>query len=327
MTAGIAIYPVASAGGVYEYNLLSPTMDKSGDTPTPGFSETQSIYDETKIVFFELAPTLAFNLPGNLRIGFSYRLSLIQMDRFQGTPEDKGGALSFELSGLNFAGYKVGLQWSPIEELEVGFVYRSETETVIEGTDAHFFIPHENARTTFTHPDKFGLGVRGTLAPVSFAVDMEYTFNSKVQSQLFEFFSDPEGPVVELNNFARWQDNLTLRFGAEYCIDLTPVGVEGHHLKPRVGYVYDGQVGSKTYPTAFGTPPTATQTITAGLGYQGVAWEVSLAYAFRYGAVNIDASELPSDLEPNMDKCLACGKAGLYEIALHGIYADFSWDF
>ena len=327
MTLGVAVYPVASAGGVYQYSVVEPTIDQSGDNPVPSFTSVQSIYDETRIVFFEFAPTVAFNLPGNLRIGFSYRLSMIQMDRFQGTPEDKGGALSFELSGFNFAGYKVGLQWTPIEELELGFVYRSETETVIDGTDADFFIPHENARTTFTHPDKFGLGVRGTLAPVSFALDMEYTFNSKVQRQLYEFYSDPEGQPVELVNLARWQDGVTLRFGAEYCLDLEPLGLSGHRLKPRLGYVYDGQVGSKSYPTAFGTPPTATQSITAGLGYQGNAWEVSLAYAYRYGAVTVDPSDLPSDADVNTDKCLACSKAGLYEIALHGIYADFSWDF
>lgn len=327
MTAGLAVYPVASAGGVYEYNLVSPTINQSGDAPVPGFTDVQSIYDETKIVFFELAPSLAFNLPGNLRLGFSYRLSMIQMDRFQGSPDNIGGALSFELSGFNFAGYKIGLQWAPIEELEVGFVYRSSTETVIEGTDAFFFVDHDNARTSFMHPDKFGLGVRGTLSPVSFALDLEYTFNSKVQSQLFEFYSDEGGSTVDLNNFARWQDNLTLRFGAEYCIDLESVGLTDHHIKPRVGYVYDGQVGSKSYPTAFGTPPTATQTITAGLGYKGGPWEVSLAYAFRYGAVTVDSTDLPSSLDENTDSCLACSKAGFYEIALHGIYADFSWDF
>ena len=33
------------------------------------------------------------------------------------------------------------------------------------------------------------------------------------------------------------------------------------------------------------------------------------------------------DADVNTDSCLACSKAGLYEIALHGIYADFSWDF
>ncbi|MDP6945716.1 MAG: hypothetical protein QF464_16315, partial [Myxococcota bacterium] len=258
--------------------------------------------------------------------------------RFQGTPEDHGSNLSFELSGFNFAGYKVGLQWSPIEELEVGVVYRSETETLIEGGDSRLFglLEYDRAETQFTLPDKVGLGVRGSIAPVSLALDVEYTFNSKVQTQTFSFFNDPapgaepaDGPVepaFELVNFARWRDNVTLRLGAEYCLSLEPMGLD-HQIKPRIGYVYDGQVGNKAFPTAFGTPPTATQTITMGAGYDGGPWEINLAYAYRYGSVTIDKTDLPHSSQSNTDSCLACGKPGRYEISLHGIYLDFSWDF
>ena len=326
LTIGAALYPVASAGAVYDYSTVSPKPPTSAGSGAPSFNTVSPVYDMTRLVFFEFAPTVSLNLPGNLRLGASYRLSMSQFERKQGTPDNNGQVLDLELMGFNFAGFKVGVQWQPIPELEIGAVYRSKTETKLEGDFARYLavMEFEEASTTFILPDKLGLGVKGNLEPVSFAADFEYTFNSRVQTQIYDLTGGPF-PEQQIVNIARWSDGMTLRLGLEYCLSLESQGLD-HRIKPRLGYVLDTQVGNKAYPSAFGTPPTDTQTATVGLGYDGGPWEINVAYAYRHGVVQIESDELAA-ADPEAEQCLPCSREGHYEIALHGAYVDFSYDF
>lgn len=347
LTLGLAVYPVASAGAVYEYTIVEPKASKKDGLVKPGFELSTDIYDETRLVFFEFSPAVAINLPGNFHLGFGYRISLVQFDRVQQTPGDEDAVVDFSTSGLNFEGFRMGLQWAPIEELQLGAVYRFKTRTRTNGDEAQFLrikaepdvTPlnliedrYDRVDAQFVLPAKFGFGVRTNFTPVSLAADLEYTFNSANRDLTFKFTDNPDpdtgaqAPAAKIVNYMGWHDNLTLRLGAEYCFTMAPFGLD-HQFKARLGYVFDGQVASKAYPSAAGTPPVATQSFTVGAGYDGGPWAVNFAYAYRFGNVTVAQSDIPNGNEVNVDTCSSCGKHGYYEINLHGIYLDFSWDF
>jgi hypothetical protein len=87
----------------------------------------------------------------------------------------------------------------------------------------------------------------------------------------------------------------------------------------RAGYVIDSTVGNRAYPTAFGTPPAPTHTLTAGVGYAERHWEVNLAASRRFGSTTIDETEL-------RDGCDLCAYAGDYAMTMTGLYVDVSVD-
>ena len=121
-----------------------------------------------------------------------------------------------------------------------------------------------------------------------------------------------------------WQDGITLRGGLE-------MRFAGHCFE-RAGYVYDGKVGNEVFPSAFGTPPAPTQTFTIGTGYSPGPWSVNFAYAMRQGGVTITPEDAAKQTSATLadgsaaPPCDTCGFPGDYEILLHGIYIDFSYE-
>jgi long-subunit fatty acid transport protein len=303
LTLGVGAYPVASAAGSYTYE-------------SQGGSEWE---DLTKLVFIEVAPGVAVDLPFGLKLGATYRVTLLTFDRVKG---DNGSVLDMHLSGVNLAGFKVGLQWQPVPWLQAGLVYRHKTTTEVSADESHLIIPSGETDMEFTLPSKLGFGVRADLGPIGAAVDAEYGFNSQNEKSIITARPlSGDGQPLLLKSQFRWDDSLTLRGGLEYS--LLP-----KLLKLRTGYVYDGTVSNKTYPSAFGTPPGPTHTITAGLGTDitlgGVGMEFNVAYAYRFGTATVTQADL--DVRPTeVDfKCDACAYPGDYEIALHGVYVDAS---
>ena len=112
-----------------------------------------------------------------------------------------------------------------------------------------------------------------------------------------------------------WRDAQTVRVGAEYRLG------DREQFPVRLGYVFDGRVSNARYPTAFGTPPAPTHSLTAGTGHDFGTWQINLALAHRFGSVTIEADELADPAE-----CRFCNQAGDYELTLDGIYVDVSAD-
>jgi hypothetical protein len=103
-----------------------------------------------------------------------------------------------------------------------------------------------------------------------------------------------------------------LRYGVEYR-----VGAE-EEFPLRIGYIYDTKVTNPTYPSAFGTPPAATHTATAGVGYRRPTWQVNAAFTRRMGSSQVEATDNLS--------CAFCGYPGKYQITMTGFYVDASVD-
>jgi long-subunit fatty acid transport protein len=295
---GLAFYPVASAGAEYLYN-------EGGDGGL-------AVRNFTSIKFLEVSPGVAFNIPvANLSIGAGYRISFVSLGRYLG-PEDKAeGSPSFDvdMAGINAAGFRVGAQWRPIPQLELGVVFRSKSETTLEADDGTVLLPATNIESKFILPAKLGFGARVNLDPVSIVADLEYGFFS--QNQRNAFTADPALPLP-IVNVSKWQNAITLRTGLEYRLD---------DWAFRGGFLYDGQVSREQYPSAFGTPPTSTMTLTAGAGLKsGDTWELNVALAHRFGDTKVEKGS-PEET------CIPCSFDGDYKLSMTGIYVDFTWAF
>ncbi len=291
MAFGVAFYPVASAGAEYRYT--------KGD---------DDILNATSLTFLEVSPNVAFKLPGNVNLGFGWRVIMANLRRELTT--DRLG-FDVDMSGVNLTGFRVGAQWSPIKELDIGVVFRNKTSTEI--TDDNGFVlvdPRRNVSTEFVLPAKLGLGVRVNLEPVRFALDLEYAFQS--QNQRSVFVTDPP-LALEVNNIFKWQDTITLRGGVEYNVD--------DRYFFRGGFIFDSQASQEMYPSAFGTPPTSTVAMTAGFGMKcGDTWKFNVAVAHRLGQTEVNRGT------PD-ETCVACSFDGNYKLAMTGLYVDFMYSF
>jgi long-chain fatty acid transport protein len=309
MTVGLALFPVASAGAEYQYE-----------------SAGASIVDRTKLVFYEATPGFGFNLPGNLRLGVGYRITYMTLERFQGN--DMAAGLDFELSGLNAASFRVGLQWTPIEdeagadgtnrnELQIGSSYRHRTDLTIENDSGKALFEFTDISSEFVLPAKFNLGARYDTGRLGFVSDFEYTLQSQNESSSLAG-TDPSGMFREVANIFGWQDSITVRVGGEYRL-----GEQGE-MAVRAGYAYDGLVSNSSYPTAFGTPPAPTHVFTAGAGYEAENWELNFAIAHRRGDATVTADNVAAG---DLGFCAFCSSPGDYRIRLLAAYIDFSYEF
>ncbi|HWZ92934.1 MAG TPA: outer membrane protein transport protein [Polyangiaceae bacterium] len=313
---GLGVYPIASAGATFHYGA-------------PGFE------DRTELFFLEASPAIAINVLPTLRIGAGYRLTYVRLARYEGTPGAGTPFLDFTLTGQNYAGFRVGAQWSALPWLEFGAVFRNPTTTKVSNDHGTALaLQFHDVSTKFTLPAKFGLGGRADFDSFglsgSVAVDYEYTLNSEnkgyplIGTQVVAA-GDPTPAPTAVSNVFDWSNSHTLRTGVEYRFWKDPsAGFE--RIAARAGWVYDSKTANPQYPTPFGTPPGPTQVITLGTGYNGGKWQTNLAYAYRFGHGAVTQADLTA---PGRQDCQFCGVAGKqdYAIHLHGLYADLSYKF
>lgn len=292
---GLAFYPVASAGAEYLYK------DGAG-VATRNF---------TSVRFLEITPGVAVRLPGGVTLGAGYRVSFVSLGRYLGPEDETQNPKTFDvdMSGKNFTGFRVGLQWQPVEEFQFGVVFRSLTRTEIKADKGTIFAPNQtNITTEFTLPAKLGFGTRLNFNPIAIVLDVEYGFYSQNVSN--EFLADPTLPIPVVNT-SKWRDAITLRAGVEYNVE--------DRWSFRGGFLYDGQVSQEKYPSAFGTPPAGTTTITAGFGAKCTDnWKLDFAIAHRTGSTTVEGAD---------SGCLPCSKDGAYKLSMTAFYVDFIYAF
>jgi long-subunit fatty acid transport protein len=309
VTVGLGVFPIAMAGATYKYPATNATIE-----------------DRTRLVFLEVTPGLALNLPGRVRVGAGYRVTYVSIERYQGVPDQPmtQAALDFSMTGLNWKGFRVGAQWSALDWLQFGAVYRHKILTRVSNDQGHALVDFVNIETKFLLPSKLGVGARVDPGPVGIAIDGEYTFNS--QNDSFDLSGmmvpapPPDMPFPPVPNVFDWKDEITVRAGLEYRLLGEPTR---RRLALRGGYVYDGKTTNPQYPSAFGTPPGPTHVFTLGAGWRGNSWQVNAAFARRAGSGAVSATELA--MAPR--RCAFCGQAGddPYRIGVNGLYVDFSY--
>jgi long-subunit fatty acid transport protein len=309
-TIGLAVYPVASAGGEYKYG-----------TPTTTNSTTLS--------FIEASPGVGFNLPYGIKLGAGYRITYANLDRYQGDGTGPS-ALDFEISGLNFLGFRAGAQWEYAlseegnQRVQVGALYRHKTVTTLESDKGTaLFAEYEDVSMKFTLPSRFGFGGRYDVYDAAIAVDAEYGLNSQNDGYPLKG-TDSNGNPLAVGNYFRWSDAWTVRTGLEYRL------LESR-LPIRIGYIWDQKTTNERFPSAFGTPPGPSHIETIGCGWNAGTWQVNFAYAHRRAKGEVTTADLIAGTAElaaeGKTPCQFCGGAGDYDLTLHGIYLDASYDF
>lgn len=299
---------MASAGATYHYTN----------------SANKNIEDKTKLFFVEVSPGFALNLPGNIHLGAGYRVTYMNLARLR-QADSEPADLDFSLSGYNAASFRVGAQWIAVDDrsaaaterkgLQFGLSYRHETDVDVSADEGKVLtLDVTDMKSTFILPAKLIGGVRGDLGRWGMAVDVERNLNDQNQESIIE--GQYQGQTVPAPNIFDWSNSWTLRGGLEFrLLDKGP-------LATRVGYALDTQTSSTAYPSSFGTPPTKTQIVTAGVGYDAGSWQANFAYAYRFGNVKVTSEDTAG-----ARSCPFCSKFGEYDIKLHGLYGDFSYDF
>jgi long-subunit fatty acid transport protein len=299
ITLAAAFYPVGYGGASYVYD------NTAGD----------STRDETRLVFFEASPALSVNvprdewLPGLLSFGVGYRIDVVDFSRTQRV----AGAMStidLDMNGTRATGVRAGVQWRPDDHFSAGAVFRNEVDVRTSADRGTAFgLPVTDPQLTFVLPAKVGLGARYDIAAFGFAADGEYGFYSANDRQPVR--AEIGGAPMETANVFDWQNAITLRAGAEYRLGAK------QNIPVRIGYVFDGKVTSRRFPSPFDTPPAPTHSLTAGAGIEIGVMKFDVAYAYRFGSTTVHAG----DLAPRAE-CPLCGFAGKYGLQLHGVYFD-----
>lgn len=320
VTLGVGVFPVAAAGGEYIY-----------DRPMDGMRTV----DRTSLNFFEFTPAIAVNIDEiGLRIGASYRITYVQLERARIPSPDAEVVrpnLQIEASGMDFLGFRVGVQYQPPQHpnLQLGLNYRHKTTTEVESSGPVYALGlglgNVNATTNFVLPSRLELGARYDFGTADenghyaggVAFDFIYAFNSQNEASGFRIGG------IELVQVFDWTNGITTRLGGEYRL-------LDRRMPLRLGYSYDGKTSNPRFPTAFGTPAAATHIMTLGGGYDAGPWQLNIAYARRMGSAtvtqeNIDAGTAEREAA-GLPTCDLCGAPGNYEITLNGLYVDFSYD-
>jgi long-chain fatty acid transport protein len=302
VTLGAAVFPVASGGASYEYR-------------TPG--STNTMVNSTSLLFVEATVGASLNvpldllLPGKLSLGIGYRADLLIFKRKQGNADDPR-VLNLDMSGWSFSGYRLGLQYRPIEAITFGASYRSKIGITAKADEVTVYtMPATDAEMGFVLPARAGFGARVDLDRWGLAIDLERAFQS--QNRTEDLSGTLGSRSASVPNVYDWQDAWTFRAGAELRL-----GPE-QQAPLRAGYIYDAQVTQRAYPTAFGTLPAPTQTVTFGSGYDPGPWQVNFAMSYRFGSTHVGESGLGTG-------CPFCSFAGDYALRSVSYYVDFSTD-
>jgi long-subunit fatty acid transport protein len=303
ITVGLAVFPVASGAGAYEY-------DNVAGNPTE---------DELRLVFIEGTPLVSVNvpkdlwLPGLLSLGVGYRIDMVDFSRTKGPPGNPA-VIDLDLTGFSFTGFRVGLQWEVNENWSFGAVFRNHIEVDASADDGTALGQEaSDPELTFVLPAKLGVGGRFDYEAFGAAVDLEYGFFSGNEAEPLR--GEIGGRPGEVSNAFYWHDAVTFRVGGEYRL-----GRE-RNFPVRLGYIHDATVSNKAYPTAFGTPPAPTNTLTAGAGVALGITRINVAYAYRFGSTTVTEDDLAPASE-----CRFCSTAGEYAIRTHGLYVDVGAD-
>ncbi|MFH1727552.1 MAG: outer membrane protein transport protein [Pseudomonadota bacterium] len=275
-------FPLFNIGGalrLHDYVVLGFNAYNSGglgakyDDINFGNSALTAREMSAQTSVMELGPTLALDLPYGLSLGVAYKVSYVAEDI---KSYDATGAYSdMSLTGLNYMGFKFGLQYEPIEDLSFGASYRLATTTTLSGSStvsATAGTAIYDAATDFEYVDQVRAGVEYKMLDkkLSIGTDFEYTFYSKVDSADFDL--SLSGTTVTSSNTLNWNDQWGAYLGSEYyVIEKLPVRIGGGVYSDIVPAGY----ASSLYPA-----PGLGWLVSAGASYEFTSFEAGFWYNY-----------------------------------------------
>ena len=249
---------------------------------------------KSEVTYLRLSPVISvkvlpgLSIAGGAMVDYA-RLVLRQGLRATAQPLPN----KFQFTGDGFAvGYNFGLLWQPIQEISVGFTYRSPTyftltgETEIERAPV-IPLADRDAEAKFVFPMTFAGGIAWKPTPQwNIEVDADYTDWSSLGRVTIRHYEIPLPPLQENYPF-----NLFWRPSWIYSAGITRYLEDGWHLS--MGYSFN----QSSVPDAYYTPLIADvdrHFITAGVGRQGRKYDFDVAYQFGYGSDHKVVGSTPS---------------------------------
>lgn len=242
------VFPAENATfAVYRHQLINITNDYNID---PLQNST-----ETDIQVVTLGLGIGLNLTESLSIGASVGFATLDYnystEYFLDPSRTPPSFLKNFVDGEDQAEhYTVSLLWNPIEEFNIGLVYRSGPEfdtdfETLEDSDLDgFYDRSQNTKNTLKVPDVYGIGVSYRFPfGLTIAADANYIEYSDILDS-FIFTGDRElfGSDLRISDYYV-DDTIETHIGLEYVFDMkeTPVAVRcGYFFKPEHRIKYEG---------------------------------------------------------------------------------------
>jgi long-subunit fatty acid transport protein len=306
---GVAAYPVIGQGTDARYQ------------PAPEEFPQLWAHNKAAMGLFEISNAVSVRIIDNLSIAAAWRINY--MSQQISTPLSTGGPpagvaanparteavnANINVTGLNFAGFQLGLFWKPVPSLRLGFSYRSKvvaegsgtTETTI-GT----MTTKIDTKSEFTNPHAFRAGLAWSLLSDSLllAVDFKYLMYAEAYKNTPAVTTVMNGKEKTDVRPAFWKDSFVGMFGAEVK------ALEA--LRLRAGYIILNSATDPDYAQQLMAPPGIQHLVSAGLGVKAL------------DSLNVDVSAAYLVLQSRVEKATPYN-AGVGIYASHGVELSLS---
>lgn len=263
------------------------------------------------LMIMEFGPAIAFNLPYHLKLGAAYRINYFaqSFSGYSPTPISIPNLPTsllvpveqdMSLSGWGYTGFRVGIQWDPIEVFHIGIAYRSSVKADLKGANKTIArmgtamggnIQGElDVKTTTTYADKLSIGLGYDVIPkkLTLVFDYELDLFQRNAKEYTLTVTDEAGndtkQVVKEN--ARNRHNF--RLGGEYWV-IDPLAI-----RAGIAFMTNPKPVEYHNPNTGGAPASS---VVAGLGggYKVIDnLRIDLAYTLVYseGEVSKDNPDL-----------------------------------
>jgi long-subunit fatty acid transport protein len=273
----VSIYPTAGFGDRYE-NLLMLGGDDI----------------EMSLWMIEGSIPVSLRIIDGLSIAVSWRMTYIANSSKNMPVQIPGQSPTFsnmDLSGFNASGYSIGINFSPVDWIQLGLCYRSALSTRLEGTYKIQQL-EDDATTDFNAPDSIRLGAALWLLDkkLMLALDIKYLAYSQSNRKMPSTMTMPNGEQVETIMDLNWQDVKGIHMGIEYYLN--------PYMPIRLGYSLCNSATPKSVVNAFVTAPGSLHSIHAGVGLNFSLINIDLGgfYTFNTGGEVTDSDATSSPL-------------------------------
>jgi long-chain fatty acid transport protein len=275
---GLGAYPLIGQGGGADFY------------PAPDEFPELKAHNEGAAGLVEAALPVSIRLVDNLSLGVSWRVTYLTQK--VSTPVPTGnpptGTLfdranntavnaDIDMTGINFAGFQVGLLYKVIPSLRLGLTYRSKVVVDGDGTASTRIgaMPVVlDYRSTFASPHTFRAGLAWSVLEdkLLFAVDVKYLMYAEAWKEL-ESTTVMNGTEKTTVQQTHWKDSIAGYFGAEYTA--------GEMFAFRAGYIILTSATNPDYAVQLAAPPGIQHLVSAGFGikaFDNLNLDIAAAY-------------------------------------------------
>jgi long-chain fatty acid transport protein len=258
--------------------------------PAPELRPELEVENALSAGVVELANTLSFKVSDTLNLGVAWRMTYMTQSINTPLPGRGIGGLQLDremnpiygninVTGLNFAGFQLGVQWKPDPSVSIGLSYRNKVTILGKGTTVSKNPIDGSAisldtEQPFTNPHSFraGIAISAIQNKLLFAADVKYLMYAEAWEYL-PVTTIRNGERNTTNTVAKWVDAYNVHLGAEYKV------TDG--LAARAGYIISTTATPEAYAKAFMAPPGVAHCWTGGLGFAlGEKFNLDVAASF-----------------------------------------------